>query len=207
MSNEYSEKQRIKEQQAKIDYDNCSLTPQQRLILAHGNDSNKNNGFHSHTNGTDNSGYSIIKNGTKDEPTAAKSHLHVANHFDYSSLDTREDIVRDCIKSGGNLNALIKEFVLHDLAAAQSQVIMKFANLIINAPNPKVELEAILKASGVISDSGESLATEYCITRQAISRKVQSKVKQLGLPEETRGGKKPSSKAIYRKTNHGNYKI
>jgi hypothetical protein len=88
---------------------------------------------------------------------------------------------------------------------------VKFANLIIDSKNPKLELAAILKSSGVMlnddEESGEELGNEYGITRQAISKKLQSKKKKLGLPPITRDSKKVESREVYRKKNKRNYSI
>ena len=215
MPNDYEEKQTAKDIQAKIDYDNCNLTAEQRRILAGGKDLTYHSG--GGPKSLTNCGLTIVKSSSKDEPGARKLRFNssgnpdIAEEFRYDDLDSREDIVRECIRVGGNLNAIISEFVLHDSAAYQSGLIRRFANLIIDSPNPKLELQTILKSGGMLLnegyESGETIGTEFGISRQAISKKMQSKKKKLGLPQQTRDSKSASSKETYRKNNQRNHKI
>jgi len=227
MSNDYSETQARLDAKAKADYDKIkdTLTPQQRAVILKKDVTSNHYGFGGVPLTDSNAGISITKNSHKQEPNAHKvsydgnGNPDIGESFNYSALDSREDLILECINFPGmldpklrrNLKSLWIEFDFNALQAYSKQLFTKFANMIRFSDNPKLALESMFKASGVLIDddmeSGEILAKRYGITRQAVSKKVINMKRKLGLPDNTRDSKNSESRETYKRKNHRNTKI
>jgi len=215
MSESSKDAQTRRDREAKLVYDATPLSPAMRRVLANGRQGESNN-FGIPSKNTEHQGISIIKNSSKSEPGARKlfyddsGNPEIADNPDHSHLDSREDIIRQCLKEGGNLNKILNEWVLHDVGSYQKESIRRFAQLLLNSSNPKLELLTILKASGVeLNDnpeSGETIGKQFNVTRQAVSKRIIGAKNKLGLPDNTREAKNSESRQIYKNNNNRNYK-
>src|SRR5258708_39407516 len=104
----------------------------------------------------------IIKTSTKQEPSAGKTVFGDSGtpegykDFDYSALENRADINREAMARGDDVEKVIAGFVKIELSAHLQEALLRFVNLVINADNPKLELEVIIAASDLPIRNGMS---------------------------------------------------
>jgi len=104
--------------------------------------------------------------------------------FDFDTLDSIEDQIREAISRGESVTALVATLVEDELSERTNEAIARVLCLIADTRKPKLTIDYIAYATGMRLTQGEaasSLARKHRITKQAFSQAALKLIRKLGL--------------------------
>jgi len=126
--------------------------------------------------------------------------------FDYSALDSDEDLIKECVLLGENLSEILNAIIEREVSAARAEAVSGALLMIMESKRPVQQTHVLAWAAGIYLSQGISmpeLAAKLCVKKQAFQQAVRRVSEKLCL-RQTRASRSSEARENMRLSYHEN---